>query len=182
MDLYEMITKEREIMDWLYENPEANEEGEDKLGQLVNTQEMIADKIDAYIFVLKERLPNEMALLEKKKAEIDDAIDRINGNLEKLKSRLAMLSQENPLLGSTKQIVFSPSKTSRINREKVEPEHLKIKTVINKTVFESLSEQIQQFFKHTESDVIYPGVKSLPEGHPAIEIVEKPGIKIINKK
>jgi len=200
--LIDLKRQEDDIINELYENPEATQENLDKLDNLQDIKNKIKEKTDAYISVLKYRLPKEKEILEEKKKDLDSVIKRIKSNEEHLKSLLFQCAEE-PLEGSDFIIKQSPTTRKTINRELLQPEDILMKHMFklprndydkyvsayygenatDKEFANLCMEFFDRFweFAAENSEEELPLVSSLKDNHPALVKTLYPNIRIIKK-
>ncbi len=195
--LHQMLFIKNTILDNIYDND--GEIIEDDYQKLIDLDLSIPTKVDGWAWVLVKDggIDKEIELLTERKKAFEDMIYKLKSAKERLKIRLNDILKQYDLEridGNNFWIKRDVSTSSRVILDKVEDEYKTyelpklsndeyqklIKLLENHSVDIDLFNLLDKFSNEKSE---HCGVKSLPAGHPAIEVSITPTVRIYaNKK
>lgn len=184
MTLYQLLDDQKALESFF--NDGGGEITDDQDIIWLNQEVAIKDKIDSYGFILSEMEAEkekiDKTIKKEANARIKAAVDRIDGRIQKLKSRLNHLSEGSPLRGHTYSFhPYIAKKRTISDITKLDDSQIYVTIEIRKDYLEQLLDAVES------ADVpadLYSVKKEtgklsdLPEDHPAIETVETPSVRI----
>ena len=178
MKLVYLKNKEEEIINKIRNHGGEITDGIEK--SLEITKAEIIKSIDSYAYTLKHGLKEEKQYWKNKKAEVTEALNRIEKNEDFLKQQLHSIATEMELKGEQFTISPDTSVTRKVT------DYDKVDEEIGEYTVRMTPESFLRHFKDKPDDYITVTrkvlLKDLPEGHEAIEELTTPTIKITKTK